>query len=277
MTFPIILAHGVCRFDQLWSEALDVDNSDDETKDLLHYFKGIRTMLMKKGRQVYHSKVPWAAGVDDRATALRDNVARFLRDSGAAKINIIAHSMGGLDARHMLFNDRHSGKIHERVASLTTISTPHWGSPFADAGVREVGSALAFCNALGMDIKAFEDLTVASCRRFNQRQAVIDFEQACEATIRFQTYACKQDFLGIFGPLKLPYYYIEKQEGDNDGLVSVQSAKWKDRHYKGVLDNTDHLNALGWWDIGQILVRESDKALLARIHGVYAKIADMLP
>jgi triacylglycerol lipase len=208
---------------------------------------------------------------------LRDNVARFLRDSGAAKINIIAHSMGGLDARHMFFNDRHAGKIHERVASLTTISTPHWGTPFADAGVREAGTAIAFCSSLGMDIKAFEDLTVAACRRFNQQQAVIDFERACEETIRFQTYACKQDFLGVFGPLKFPYYYIEKQEGDNDGLVPVQSAKWKDRYYRGVLDHTDHLNALGWWDIGQIFVRETGRALLARIHDVYAEIAVRLP
>ena len=277
MTFPIVLSHGVCRFDQLWSEALDVDNNDAEAKDLLHYFKGIRTMLMKKGYHVYHSKVPWAAGVDERASALRDSVGRFLRASGTAKINIIAHSMGGLDARHMLFNDRNSGKIHEKIASVTTISTPHWGSPFADLGVREVGRAISFCSYLGIDIKAFEDLTVAACRRFNQQQAVIDFERACEATMRFQTYACKQDFLGVFGPLKFPYYYIERQEGDNDGLVSMQSAKWKDRHFKATLDNTDHLNALGWWDVGQIFARENEKELLARIHGVYAEIAGELP
>ena len=277
MTFPIVLCHGVCRFDQFWSDTLGLDNNNDPTKDLLHYFKGIRTMLVEKGFTVFHSRVPWAATVDERAEALRAGLERILRDSDAAKVNIIAHSMGGLDARHMLFNDRHSGKIHERIASLTTISTPHWGSPFADWGIRNVGDVIPICGNLGLDIKAFRDLTVAACSQFNQLQAVMDFEKACEDNIRFQTYACRQDFIGVFTPLKLSYYFIEKQEGDNDGLVSVRSAKWQGRFFKDTLENTDHFNALGWWDAGQIWVRESRRKLLERIHGVYAGIARELP
>lgn len=277
MTLPIVLCHGVCRFDQLWSQALDLDNNDDPGKDRLHYFRGIRTMLVKNGFEVFHARVPWAAGVDERAEALRGCLGRILRDSRAARINIIAHSMGGLDARHMLFNDRHSGKIHQRVASLTTISTPHWGSPFADWAIGKVGDVIPICGALGLDIRAFYDLTVDACTRFNRQQAVIDFEAACEAAIRFQAYACRQNFIGIFTPLKLPYYYIEKEEGDNDGLVSVRSAGWRDRYYQQTLENTDHFNALGWWDVGQLWVGESDRELLARIHGVYAGIARALP
>ncbi len=277
MTFPIILSHGVCRFDQLWSDALGLDNSDNETKDLLHYFRGIRTMLIKKGYRVFHAKVPWAAGVNQRAEALRADIERILRDSDAPKVNIIAHSMGGLDTRRMLFNDRHAGKIHERIASLTTIATPHWGSPFADWGIQNLGGVISFTRLLGLDIEAFKDLTVAECTRFNRKQAVIDFEYGCEATLRFQTYACRQHFMSVFGPLKIPFYHIEKEEGDNDGLVSVQSAKWRDRYLKGTLKNTDHFNALGWWDPEQILAGESEKDLLKRIHGFYAEIAGDLP
>jgi triacylglycerol lipase len=278
MTFPIILAHGVCRFDQLWSNVLGgLDNCDDESKDMLHYFKGTRSMLVKKGYQVFHAKVPWAAPVDQRAEALRSAVAEILRDSGASKVNIIAHSMGGLDTRHMLFNDRFTGKIHQRIASLTTLSTPHWGSPFADWGVRNLGGVISLAGALGLDIEAFKDLTVAECTRFNRNQAVMDFERACDTAVRFQTYACRQDFISIFGPLKLSFYYIEKEEGDNDGLVSVQSARWEDRYFKGTLENTDHINALGWWDPDQLLANESESELLRRIHGVYAEIAGSLP
>jgi hypothetical protein len=40
MTFPIVLAHGVCRFDILWNESLAVDNNDDPKIDRLHYFRG---------------------------------------------------------------------------------------------------------------------------------------------------------------------------------------------------------------------------------------------
>jgi hypothetical protein len=48
MTYPIILAHGVCRFDVLWNRALRVDDSDDPRIDNLHYFKGVRTMLNER-------------------------------------------------------------------------------------------------------------------------------------------------------------------------------------------------------------------------------------
>ena len=74
MPYPIVLAHGVCRFDLLWSDSLNLDNNDDPTLDRLHYFKGIRTMLKAKGYSVYHSNVSWAANVDTRAEDLRRNV-----------------------------------------------------------------------------------------------------------------------------------------------------------------------------------------------------------
>ena len=277
MTYPIVLSHGVCRFDQLWNDAFDLDNSNEEDKDLWHYFKGIRSMLRSKGFEVFHTRVPWAASVEERARALRKNIAEILQQSGKAKINIIAHSMGGLDARHMLFNDRYEGNIHERIASLTTISTPHWGSSFADWGIRHVGDAKAISKALGLNVDAFQDLTVAECTRYNQQQAVIDFEQDCESRIRFQTYACQQNFFGIFGPLKIPFYFIENEEGENDGLVSVKSAKWRERYYQRTFKKTDHVNALGWWDPDQIFAFESDSALLKRIHREYAEIARALP
>ena len=77
--------------------------------------------------------------------------------------------------------------------------------------------------------------------------------------------------------LKGPARIIEEKEGENDGLVSVASAKWKDAYFKGVLDNTDHLNELGWWDISQLLDGETQDQLLARIHKFYAGLAAHLP
>ena len=106
MTFPIILAHGVCRFDVLINDVLQLDNNDDPKLDRLHYFRGIRTMLKAKGFCVYHSKVSWAADVKTRAEDLRINIEAVLQKEKAKKVNIIAHSMGGLDSRHMMFNGR---------------------------------------------------------------------------------------------------------------------------------------------------------------------------
>lgn len=277
MTFPIVLAHGVSRFDILWHKALDIDNNDDPKIDNLHYFKGIRTMLMAKGYGVFHSEVSWSAAVDTRAEDLRVNIHKILDDSGAEKVNIIAHSMGGLDARHMMFNDRDRSRIHERIASLTTISTPHEGSPFADWGLNNFSLVPKILVKIGLDIAAFHDLRTDACKAFNKNEAVITFEQKCESNTLFQTYAGRQAFWGTSNLLKVPHRIIEEKEGENDGLVSVQSAKWRARFFKGSLDNCDHFNELGWWDPGQVMGGESADELLQRTHSFYAGVAGNLP
>lgn len=277
MTYPIILAHGVCRFDIFWNESLDADNNDNPKIDRLNYFRGVRTMLRAKGYQVFHSKVAWAASVDKRAADLKDNLRKILDETKAEKVNIIAHSMGGLDSRHMMFNDRNAGKIHERIASLTTISTPHAGSSFADWGLDNFSRIPAMFKKIGLNIDAFQDLKTDSCNAFNERPEVVDFELTCQPQIKFQTWAGRQDFWGVFNLLKGPFRVIEEKEGENDGLVSVTSAKWRDEYFKGILDETDHLNELGWWDISQLLEGESPDDLMHRIHTFYAEVADDLP
>lgn len=277
MTYPIVLAHGVCRFDALLNDALDLDNNDDPELDNLHYFKGIRTMLKDKGYVVYHSNVAWAAGVEKRADDLKENLLKILKETRAEKVNIIAHSMGGLDARHMMFNDRNDGEIHQRVASLTTISTPHEGSPFADWGLDNLTLLHLLIQKLGVDLSALKDLRTDTCKTFNEHQDVKEFEMACKGTIEFQTYAGKQDFWGVFSGLKIPFEIIRKAEGENDGMVSVRSARWRDEYFKGTLDKTDHLNEMGWWAPDQLLADESPDELLARIHSFYAGIAEQLP
>jgi triacylglycerol lipase len=277
MTYPVILAHGVCRFDILWSDAMQLDNNDDQGHDKLHYFKGIRTMLKKKGYSVHHSSVSWAAGVDTRAEDLRKNVVSVLGKTQAEKVNIIAHSMGGLDSRHMLFNDRDKGKIHEKVASLTTISTPHQGSPFADWGTDNLPRVVPVAQKLGLDLTALKDLRTDVCKSFNEQPNVKTFEDTCAGTIQFQTYAGRQEFWGVFNVLKIPFYIIEKVEGENDGLVSVQSAKWKGEYFKDMIDKCDHLNELGWCDHDQMWAGESSDELLTRIHNFYANIVQDLP
>ncbi len=277
MTYPIVLAHGVCRFDQIWCEALGIDNNDDPKLDRLHYFKGLRSMLVSHGLTAYHSNVSWAADVETRAAELGQNVMWVLGKERCEKVNIIAHSMGGLDARHMLFKSRSSERLHERIASLTTVSTPHEGSPFADWGIDNLPHVIPIAQKLGISLNAFNDLRTDRCRAFNHDPEVIEFERDCEAGIIFQTFAGSQKFWGVYDPLKLPFYIIEKEEGDNDGLVSVQSAKWRERYFKGLVENADHLNELGWWDPAQIVEFESQGELLRRIHDFYLTVARGLP
>src|SRR5437867_8349504 len=97
MTYPILLAHGISRFDVVARAVLDEEAGDD---DQTHYFRCIRSTLEAHGFRVHHATVPWAEGVTNRAAVLKQNVEEVLRAERCAKVHIIAHSMGGLDARH---------------------------------------------------------------------------------------------------------------------------------------------------------------------------------
>jgi triacylglycerol lipase len=277
MTHPIVLTPGVCRFDVLWNRALRVDDSDDPRIDNLHYFKGVRTMLKARGYTVYHSRVGWASDVNTRANDLKENLRRILHKTDAKKLNIIAHSMGGLDARHMLFNDRNEGEIHKRVASLITISTPHEGTPFADWGLARFPALPAIFRRIGLDLNGLKDLRTDVCRTFNNDPLVKAFELECESAIQFRTYAGMQTFWGVFSLLKGAFKIIQRKEGENDGLVSIRSARWRDRYFQGLINETDHLNELGWWDLDQLFAHESPHALRTRIHTFYAQIVSQLP
>ena len=77
--------------------------------------------------------------------------------------------------------------------------------------------------------------------------------------------------MAVVFALKLTYLKVKKHEGANDGLVSVESAKWKERFFKGTIRNADHFNELGWWDIDQVFETKRSKKLMDRIHKFYLK------
>src|SRR5207249_8887306 len=67
-------------------------------------------------------------------------------------VNIVAHSMGGLDARYAISQLGLGG----RVASLITIGTPHLGTPLADAGHALFGRITRLLRRI-VDLTAFGD------------------------------------------------------------------------------------------------------------------------
>ncbi len=267
MTYPIVLAHGIARFDVLSNFLFKVD--DNSKDDGLHYFRNIRTHLESYGFRVRHTSVEWAGRVDVRARTLKRQIEEVLagEESDAAKVHVIAHSMGGLDTRHMLYENRAEG-FHERIASLTTIGTPHHGSPMADFVVKNTGNLLV---KLGLG-EGVHDLTTQACREFNEQAD--GWETGCG--VRFRTYAGRQDCLYVFDLLKPAWRIIHAAEGDNDGLVSVQSAKWKDEYFVEPVLDADHLNLVGWWNVPDILHGVLPGELEARIKQVYLDIAQIL-
>lgn len=274
-TYPIALAQGFVPFDVLSNRILGIDNND--RVDTLHYFRNIRTHLQGHDFVVRHTRVGWDDPVASRSSQLKRQIEDILDhpDFGAEKVHIIAHSMGGLDARHMLYHSRAEG-FHEKIASLTTLGTPHHGSPVADQLLRGAGGALL---RLGIG-KGAPDLTTKACRAFNEQAD--DWERTCG--VRFRAYAGAQPYRCTFTPLKPAWKIIDRaersmkgsQERGNDGLVSVQSAKWNDDYFVPPILEADHLNMLGWWDFSELWAGVLPWRLEARIKQLYLDIAEEL-
>lgn len=218
---PVVLVHGLLGFtrrtiSRLFSFA---------------YFQGVEDALREAGIDVVSVPLPATASVDARARALRDAVDR----TGAPRVNLIAHSMGGLDARWYV------GKLggHEKVASLVTISTPHRGTHVADWGGVRLGRALAGWRLLrdvGIDYAAFHDLTRAACQARN-------VELSAAPEVPTFSVAGARPWYAVAAPLQLAFRLLQRAEGPNDGLVSVESARWGE--WWGTVE-ADHLAETGW-------------------------------
>lgn len=73
---------------------------------------------------------PVAGSIDDYAPLIEARVQELCAATGAARIAIVAHSMGGLAARAWM---RETGSA--RVAKLITLGTPHHGTVLANLGL----------------------------------------------------------------------------------------------------------------------------------------------
>jgi triacylglycerol lipase len=259
-TYPILLAHGVARFDFLRNHFVNRLNLPAErVGDRIHYFRNIRSHLAKNGfPNVHHTTVGFATSVGGRAADLKKEVERVLAASKPhKKVHVIGHSMGGLDARHMIVDLG----MADSVASLTTVGTPHKGSSFADWGIEHRGDEVVRRLHEVIDLDGFLDLRMAPCAEFNKRAEAAEADNG----VFYQTYSCwEEDSKRVFGPLQLSWKVIkEKEEGHNDGLVSVTSQRWtsslkgtrpepKEVPQKSFPVLGDHLNEVGWWDVGQL-------------------------
>ncbi len=113
----IVLAHGILGF--------------GDVHLIPNYFNGVKDHLEGQGHRVYAPGVNPIGRVAERGRTLADAIREI---PGREKdVHVIAHSMGGLDARYAIV--REPGVV-ERVKTLVTIGTPHRGSPVADAILR---------------------------------------------------------------------------------------------------------------------------------------------
>lgn len=220
---PIALLHGAMGFVQIGMPGVRVE-----------YFRGIRTLAGECGNCCHTFKVSNLATVRQRAESLLEQL-RPLASEGP--FNLIAHSMGGLDAR-CLISTLGAGDL---VASLTTIGTPHRGTEAAhwrNRMLKSLGILKPLQNRLPAINDHLEVFTREWSERFNEENSDADH-------IRYRCWAGETTMWSaapIFQPL---WPMLHRAEGPHDGLVSVASACHHREVMAGVI-RADHFAQLGW-------------------------------
>lgn len=201
------------------------------------YWGRIPRMLRKWGAVVYFGCQDANGSIESNCETLKSSLEKAIAESSAEKVNIIAHSKGGLEARYLISTLGMEGYI----ASLTTISTPHNGSRTMDklmklpkillkAGCR----VFDFFEGIGGDrnpdtYRCLEQLTTSFIRRFNE-------ENPDNPDVFYQSFGfkMKDPLSDIF--MTVPYIAVKLLNGESDGLLNPDEVEW--RNFRGVYTGT---------------------------------------
>lgn len=200
-----------------------------------NYWGRIPKELEKNGCKVYYGNHQSALSVKDSAKELAERIRNIVAETNCKKVNIIAHSKGGLDVRYAIAKEN----IGEMVASLTTINTPHKGCEFADYLLTKVPKSIqnkiattynTSLRQLGDKNPDFmasvNDLTASGVKAIND-----DIGEEHLDNIYCQSYGSilNKATSGKF-PLNLSYHLVKYFDGKNDGLVSIKSFPWGENY-----------------------------------------------
>lgn len=187
----------------------------------IEYFRGIGQTLRRMDIAYLIPEVPSSGAVAEQAEAL----ARQLFRSNVPVFALIAHSMGGLNARYLITHldpDR-------RVKSLLTIATPHRGTPLATWFLESRCPIPVWIRHIGSP--GLRELTP---------EARVAMPIPDREDVAYSSYA------GCRSPDELPFWlqsYGRVIPEDNDGMVPVSSAQWG--KFRGIM-RADHLEFIGW-------------------------------
>ncbi len=212
--YPVVLLHGFAGTDKYFG--------------LLDYFYKVRSHLEKKGYLVFTPTVQPIADSKVRVNRLAGKIDQILRQTGAKKLNLIAHSQGGVDGRLLISRLGYGAKI----ATLTTISSPHRGIPLPQ-----------------LLVPPAQELSEKNMKVYNQRypnDPRVKYFSWAGVTCSRLDFKCRKKYKDeVVDPLlSATYLALKALRGPNDGVVPVSSAKWGT--FLGELP-ADH-----WDEIGQV-------------------------
>ncbi|KAK2465290.1 hypothetical protein APHAL10511_002644 [Amanita phalloides] len=291
--YPIVLCHGLYGFDTRGPSSFPSIR--------MHYWANVLNILKGTlGADVIVTSVPGTGSVSSRSESLDRQLQTRAHGRG---VNLLAHSMGGLDCRYLISHIKPTDYV---PLSLTTISTPHRGSPFMDwcaenLGLGKLGSEeglikkspekpepapksdTSYTLSLSslpssfttlllsiLDSPAYANLTSSFLNE------VFNPMTPDDPSVKYFSVAGRMSSVNVWHPFWLPKMILdgfeEKErntlrtsweennedspwdseapplwarecEWGNDGLVTIQSAKWGD--FLGIMEECDHWQMRG--------------------------------
>lgn len=216
--YPVVMVHGVFFRDIKY----------------FNYWGRIPRELETNGATIYYGNHQSADAIADSAQELAQRIRQIVETTGCQKVNIIAHSKGGLDCRYAIAKLG----MGEYVASLTTINTPHKGCIYVDELLKKSSDKLQtyvagrynrtyrFLGDHDPDfLAAVRDLSASSCQEFNRQITYVPEGIFCQSvgSVIKRFYAAKF-------PMILAYPWAKWFDGEGDGLVGAESFPWGERY-----------------------------------------------
>lgn len=218
LRYPILLAHGM-------------GFRDD---GLIGYWGRIPRALEEMGCRVFLGHQDSNADIETNGAMLLARIDEALAETGAGKVHIIAHSKGGLDSRYAI-STLGAG---DRVASLTTLATPHHGSKTIDRIMKLPGPLMRFgCLLADGWFRLLGDRSPRTwqvLRSFTtEAAAAFNAANPDDGRVLYQSYAfvMRSPFSDML--MWLPNLVVGRIEGENDGLLPPDAVKWGE--FRGVL------------------------------------------
>ncbi len=217
--YPLLMVHGVF--------------FRDFKQGFMNYWGRIPDELKMNGAEIYYGNQQSAASVAKCGEEIADRIRKIVQETGCEKVNIIAHSKGGLDSRYAVSKCG----VSDMVASITTINTPHRGCEFADYLLEKIPAPVqaqvartynSALNRLGDHdpdfMEAVTDLTHTSCTRMNE--SVTDVPGVYYQSVGSHMIKAGG---GRF-PLNYSFRLVKYFDGPNDGLVGEKSFEWGEKY-----------------------------------------------
>ncbi|MDO5734528.1 MAG: alpha/beta fold hydrolase [Eubacteriales bacterium] len=213
-SYPLLLVHGYGARDQ----------------SFLKYWGRLPEFYQENGFDCYLSHHDGHGTATNNARQIAERIMEICPEAGD-KVNIIAHSKGGLDSREMLALPG----MADKVASLTTLGTPHHGIDIIDKLGRlphpiKHGTLTIndwFAGLVGDDAPqsrlALADMSTEACAKRNR-------ELSLPENVYFRAIGSEVESLGSCLDLTISFNIYKLSETISDGLVPLESTLWGPRH-----------------------------------------------